>query len=199
VTSTYYSPTLGKGIAMGLVLHGPDRMGEEIEFNTTSRRSQGRAAERSPRASSARSSTTPRGRSRMSEIAVSALEWGGGRGLVEVREMGLQGMVSLRADLSKAAGAVKKVTGARCRAARGVSAGKACTVAWMSPDELLILCDHDAADQIVAELGSGAEGQHHLAVNVSDARAMFSLTGEAGALRDVLAKITPADMAALAR
>jgi sarcosine oxidase subunit alpha len=35
VTSTYYSPTLGKGIAMGLVLHGPDRMGEEIEFNTT--------------------------------------------------------------------------------------------------------------------------------------------------------------------
>jgi len=33
VTSTYYSPTLKKGIAMGLVLHGPDRMGEVIEFN----------------------------------------------------------------------------------------------------------------------------------------------------------------------
>lgn len=32
VTSTYYSPTLNKGIAMGLVLHGPDRMGEVIEF-----------------------------------------------------------------------------------------------------------------------------------------------------------------------
>ncbi|THD72660.1 sarcosine oxidase subunit alpha family protein [Thalassobius vesicularis] len=32
VTSTYHSPTLGKGIAMGLVLHGPDRMGEVIEF-----------------------------------------------------------------------------------------------------------------------------------------------------------------------
>ena len=32
VTSTYYSPTLKRGIAMGLVLHGPDRMGEEIEF-----------------------------------------------------------------------------------------------------------------------------------------------------------------------
>jgi sarcosine oxidase subunit gamma len=39
---------------------------------------------------------------------------------------------------------------------------------------------------------------HHLAVNVSDARAMFSLTGEAGPLKDVLAKVTPADMAALA-
>ncbi len=32
VTSTYYSPTLDKGIAMGLVLNGPDRMGEVINF-----------------------------------------------------------------------------------------------------------------------------------------------------------------------
>jgi sarcosine oxidase subunit alpha len=32
VTSTYYSPTLGKGIAMGLVLNGPDRIGEVIDF-----------------------------------------------------------------------------------------------------------------------------------------------------------------------
>ncbi|MBN2905481.1 MAG: sarcosine oxidase subunit alpha family protein [Rhodobacteraceae bacterium] len=32
VTSTYFSPTLGRGIAMGLVRHGPDRMGEVIEF-----------------------------------------------------------------------------------------------------------------------------------------------------------------------
>lgn len=32
VTSTYYSPTLDKGIAMGLVHHGPDRMGEVISF-----------------------------------------------------------------------------------------------------------------------------------------------------------------------
>lgn len=32
VTSTYYSPMLRKGIAMGLVLHGPERMGEILEF-----------------------------------------------------------------------------------------------------------------------------------------------------------------------
>ncbi|TMM54242.1 sarcosine oxidase subunit alpha family protein [Sulfitobacter sabulilitoris] len=32
VTSTYHSPTLDRGIAMGLVLHGPDRMGEVLEF-----------------------------------------------------------------------------------------------------------------------------------------------------------------------
>jgi sarcosine oxidase subunit alpha len=33
VTSTYYSATLDRGIAMGLVLNGPDRMDEVIEFN----------------------------------------------------------------------------------------------------------------------------------------------------------------------
>lgn len=32
VTSTYYSPTLDMGIAMGLVEHGPERMGEVLEF-----------------------------------------------------------------------------------------------------------------------------------------------------------------------
>ena len=35
VTSTYHSPTLGKGIAMGLVLNGPDRMGEVMTFPGT--------------------------------------------------------------------------------------------------------------------------------------------------------------------
>ena len=33
VTSTYHSPTFGRGIAMGLVRHGPDRMGEVLKFN----------------------------------------------------------------------------------------------------------------------------------------------------------------------
>ena len=32
VTSTYYSPMLKRGIAMGLVRHGPSRMGEVIDF-----------------------------------------------------------------------------------------------------------------------------------------------------------------------
>jgi sarcosine oxidase subunit alpha len=35
VTSTYYSPTLKKGIAMGLILNGPDRMGDVVDFPKT--------------------------------------------------------------------------------------------------------------------------------------------------------------------
>ncbi|MEI6096919.1 MAG: 2Fe-2S iron-sulfur cluster-binding protein [Alphaproteobacteria bacterium] len=34
VTSTYYSPTLKRGIAMGLLTGGLDRMGDIVEFNT---------------------------------------------------------------------------------------------------------------------------------------------------------------------
>ncbi|MBK5934093.1 sarcosine oxidase subunit alpha [Rhodovulum imhoffii] len=34
VTSTYHSPTLGRGIAMGLVRRGPERMGEVLEFSS---------------------------------------------------------------------------------------------------------------------------------------------------------------------
>jgi sarcosine oxidase subunit gamma len=68
----------------------------------------------------------------------------------------------------------------------------------MSPDEVLILCDHGAAPGVVRDLSAALAGRHHLVADVSDARATFVLTGEAGALRDVLAKLTPADMDARA-
>jgi sarcosine oxidase subunit alpha len=34
ITSTYYSPTLKRGIAMGLIAHGPERMGQTVVFGT---------------------------------------------------------------------------------------------------------------------------------------------------------------------
>lgn len=134
----------------------------------------------------------------MSEERVSALAGAQSQGLVAIREMGLQGMVSLRADLAQAAKAVKQVTGAEMPGLRAITSGKDCTLAWMSPDELLILCDHAQADAMVAALSAALAGQHHLAVNVSDARALFGLSGTKAALRDVLSKITPADLGALA-
>jgi sarcosine oxidase subunit gamma len=132
----------------------------------------------------------------MSDLVKSALPGARADGLVTVEEMGLQGMVTLRADLSAAGPAIAKVTGAEMPGPRAIGAGQGCHVAWMSPDELLILCDHARADAMVTDLTEALAGQHHLAVNVSDARALFRVTGEAGALRDTLAKITPSDMTA---
>ena len=67
---------------------------------------------------------------------------------------------------------------------------------WMSPDELMILTPYGQADAACAEIAKAMAGAHHLALNVSDARAMFAIEG-AGA-RAVLAKGAPADLSAAA-
>ncbi|WP_439138997.1 sarcosine oxidase subunit gamma [Roseicyclus sp.] len=133
----------------------------------------------------------------MSDAMQSALMGAQFDGAITIREMGLQGMITLRTDLVAASKAVKKITGVAMPAARMISAGQGMQLAWMSPDEVMILCDHAKADALVADLGMALGSQHHLVVNVSDARAMFALSGRSGPLRDVIAKITPADIAGL--
>ncbi len=66
----------------------------------------------------------------------------------------------------------------------------------MSPDELLLVCAHHEAEARVQALTAALAGQHHLVVNVSDARAVFRVTGTGSAVREALAKVTPADMRA---
>ena len=132
----------------------------------------------------------------MSDLAQSALPDAAFDGLVSVREAGLCGMVTLKADLASAAlgKALLSVTGAELPTPRRIAVGSTMQVAWMAPDELLILCDHSAANRVVADISAAMPGEAHLAVNVSDARAMFEVTGAPGSLRDVLAKLTPADL-----
>lgn len=127
--------------------------------------------------------------------AVSALQGAFSSGIVSVSEGGLRGMVTLKADLAAVAKAVKAVTGQEMPEARRINEG-AMSVAWMAPDEILILCGHAEADRVVAELSEQLSKTHHLAVNVSDARAVFVLEG--AAVQDVLGKLTPADLSALA-
>jgi sarcosine oxidase subunit gamma len=105
------------------------------------------------------------------------------------------GMITLRADLSAdaTAAAVKSAVGLVLPGTREIRTGKQGSVAWMSPDELLLLCEHDKAPALVAGLETALEGQHHLAVDVSDARALFRIEGKGA--REVLAKGAPVDLA----
>ena len=131
----------------------------------------------------------------MSDLLQSALPGATYSGIVALREVGLVGMITLRADLSDAgnAAAVRAVTGCDIPQTRALSGQHGGTqVAWMSPDELLILCPHAQADAMVSALTEAFGEAHHLAVNVSDARAVFEMSG--AAWRDVLAKVTPADL-----
>ena len=128
----------------------------------------------------------------MSELAISALNEAASTGPVTVRELGLQGMITLRADLSdkKLASALKALTGLGMPAQRGIEREGDFAVAWMSLDELLILCPHAQAPKLEADLASKLKTIHHLVVNVSDARAIFAIEGQGA--REALAKVTPA-------
>ena len=129
----------------------------------------------------------------MSE-AVSAMAGAKFNGAVRVSDAGLKGMITLRGDLTDEAvvAAVKLVTGQAMPKPRGVKEGKKGGVAWMSPDELLLLVEYDTADVAVEKLSAALADTHHLAVNVSDARAVFRLEG--AGVREVIAKGSPADL-----
>ena len=130
--------------------------------------------------------------------AVSALQGVSSAGYVEVREKGLQGMITLRGDLSmtKVAKAVKSAVGVDMPAQRGINLKDGRGAAWMSPDELLLMVAYEDAEATVARLQKALGASHSLVVNVSDARAVFTLRGER--VREVVAKLSPVDMAAFA-
>mgnify|MGYP001822808334 CR=1 FL=1 len=126
---------------------------------------------------------------------VSALAGARASGTVQVSEAGLVGMITIRGDLGEAGfqSGISEVTGLSVPEARQI-VGEEVKLAWMSPDELLLICDHGEAEAKVAALSTAMAGRHHMAVNVSDARAVFTLEGDGAAIREVLAKLTPADL-----
>lgn len=128
--------------------------------------------------------------------AVSAVSGASFKGSITVADAGLQGMITVRGDLASAAmaKAVKAVTGAAMPELGTITSGKTGQAAWMSPDELFLLVEHSVADATAAKLDKALNKEHALAVNVSDARAVFTLEGPV--IRDVLAKGSPANMAA---
>ncbi|WP_371169756.1 sarcosine oxidase subunit gamma [Aliiroseovarius sp. 2305UL8-7] len=126
--------------------------------------------------------------------AVSALQGASFDGYCKVEEAGLIGMITLRGDLSSAgvAKAVKTATGAAMPGQGEIAEGKKGRAGWMSPDELLLIVDHADAPKVVEAATKTLAKEHALVVNVSDARAVYRVTGTA--CREVVAKLAPADM-----
>lgn len=127
--------------------------------------------------------------------AVSALQGAAfNDGVAEVREMGLRGMITLRGDLAdkKLIKAVKSIAGAM-PAPREVALKDDNGAAWMSRDELLLMVPHADALTTIETLNKALNGTHFLAANVSDARAVFEISGPKA--REVMAKLAPVDFA----
>ena len=110
--------------------------------------------------------------------------------LVSIKERGAIGMVTIRGDFSSAtfAAAIEKTCGGPIPAQRKFEG----SLGWMSPDELLWTGAYADAPGVVASLSEDLADEHHLAVNVSDARAVFRLTGQGA--RELIAKGAPVDM-----
>jgi sarcosine oxidase subunit gamma len=115
-------------------------------------------------------------------------------GIANIEEIGLQGMITLRGDLSKAA--VKKaatsVTGVEMPAQGQANHDGDFGICWMSTDELLVLCPHDQVADRLAKMHKALGNAHALAVDVSDARACLRISGPSA--REVMAKLTPVDL-----
>jgi sarcosine oxidase subunit gamma len=126
--------------------------------------------------------------------AVTALGGATYDGTCQVEEVWLTGMITLRADLGSAdlKKACMRIVGCDVPRARGVDSNGDYTVLWMSPDELLIVVPYEDVGDVTERLRKALSGMHHLVENVSDARSVFRVSGSAA--RDVMAKLTPADL-----
>ncbi|MEL6680025.1 MAG: sarcosine oxidase subunit gamma family protein [Pseudomonadota bacterium] len=104
-----------------------------------------------------------------------------------------QGMVTLKGDLESAPliSAVTEITGQPMVDARQIHRDGQHGLAWMAPDELLLLLPNPDVPQALVTLAQRLSGLHHLAADVSDARAVFRLSGDP---RRILGKGSPADM-----
>ena len=128
---------------------------------------------------------------------VSALGHAAFDGFARVREIGPLGMITLRAraDLPALPAAVTAATGLGLPAVRRIVTAGDRSIAWMSPDEWLIVLPYPQVAQTLARLAEALKGQHHLAVDVSDARAVLRIEGARAG--DVLMKLSPVDQARL--
>lgn len=128
---------------------------------------------------------------------VSALDGASAQGFATIREIGPLGMVTLRAkDLKSIDKAVKAAVGAKLPAQRRIEIVGDCVCGWMSPDEYLLVMPYDQVATALITIAKALKGQHHLAVDVSDARAVFRVEGPRAA--DVLRKLSPVDFDRLA-
>ncbi len=104
------------------------------------------------------------------------------------------GMITLRAkpECAGLEAAILAATGCKRPDQRQINHAGDQAAGWMSPDEyLLIVSDVKAA---LAAIDKALAGQHYLAVDVSDARAVFDIAGKGA---QVLAKLSPIDFAKL--
>ncbi|SFA69995.1 sarcosine oxidase subunit gamma [Poseidonocella pacifica] len=106
-------------------------------------------------------------------------------GIARIEDVEGYGMVSLRVSAETALRRARPQRGQACWEGET-------TTLWMSPDELLFLCPRAEVAGLLRDLAQDLAGVHHLAADVSSARALFDVRGR-NAL-EVMAKLMPIDL-----
>ena len=102
------------------------------------------------------------------------------------------GMVTIRADLDRAGDAIAEAAGLAIPGQTRIVTDGSRSLGWMSPDELLLILPAAELDGAITTLTDALAGEHALVADVSDARAVFDVTGpHAG---DVIGKLIPVDL-----
>lgn len=106
------------------------------------------------------------------------------------------GMVSLRGSFDDLREPVESVTGCALPEMRMSTTAQGMRLMWMSPDELMLVCDHGAAPGLAADLTALFDDAFVTVAVLSDARQVFALSGDA--VKDRLATLMPVDFDRLA-
>ena len=128
---------------------------------------------------------------------VSALQGASFTGFATLREIGPLGMITLRAkpEAQGLQSAIKDCVGTEIPERRQILHSGGRSAGWMSPDEYLLILPYGETGAALAAIARHMAGAHHLAVAVSDARAVFRIEGAKA--DQVLAKLAPVDLARL--
>lgn len=112
--------------------------------------------------------------------------------LASVSRIAGLGMITIRADLSRAGDAIADAAGLALPEQTRITGDGSRSLGWMSPDELLLILPAAETGDAISGLTQALMGEHGLVADVSDARAVFDVTGPHAA--DVIAKLSPADL-----
>ncbi len=203
VTSSYFSPVLGRAFALGLVERGGERIGEtlyaswgrgpvkRVTITETDFLKDAAKPEPQPIRDDAPSPQAPAGPYLRGPLAHrEAISAGGGA--AALTPLGGGARFILRGDAGVIGGALAEQGLMLPEAACTMTSGETARALWLGPDEWMILPADGKEPSVAEAVSTACAGTHHQLVDVSDYYTDIGVSGVRA--RELLSKLTTLDM-----